>query len=212
MKLELDHIFILVKPNASVADLVADIGMKEGTSNSHDGQGTANRRFYFENGMLEFLYVRDESEAESGPGKDLKFVERSKNPQASPFGLVLHAGNDSHRFEPFEGWKYQPKYFKNGMTFHIGANSENILEPLCIYVPFFNASFAKNHTKAAPFKTITNVTITSPSISTPLIVAESVRNLTFKRGDEHLLEISFDNTMAGKSKDFRPNIPLVVNW
>ena len=47
MNLELDHVFILVEPEAMVADLLIAKGFKEGTRNQHPGQGTSNRRFFF---------------------------------------------------------------------------------------------------------------------------------------------------------------------
>ena len=40
-------------------------GLAEGSPNTHPGQGTANRRFFFESGFLELLYVHDELEAQS---------------------------------------------------------------------------------------------------------------------------------------------------
>ncbi len=52
MNLELDHTFILVKPEAKVADLLLSLGMEESFSREHQGQGTSNRRFEFSNGML----------------------------------------------------------------------------------------------------------------------------------------------------------------
>ena len=38
MNLELDHVFILVKPEARVADLLIAKGFEEGTQNIHPGQ------------------------------------------------------------------------------------------------------------------------------------------------------------------------------
>ena len=40
MNLELDHVFILVEPQAKVADLLLAQGMHEGLGNKHPGQGT----------------------------------------------------------------------------------------------------------------------------------------------------------------------------
>ena len=42
MDLELHHVFILVKPRGEVAELLSSIGMREGTRNKHEGQGTSN--------------------------------------------------------------------------------------------------------------------------------------------------------------------------
>jgi hypothetical protein len=42
-------------------------GLTEGMSNSHPEQGTANRRYFLRNAMLELLWVHDEREARSSP-------------------------------------------------------------------------------------------------------------------------------------------------
>jgi hypothetical protein len=55
MTIALDHFFILTEPGSPQADLVSGIGLKEGASNNHPGQGTANRRFFFSNSTLELL-------------------------------------------------------------------------------------------------------------------------------------------------------------
>lgn len=47
MNLELDHVFMLVEPEAQVADMLLTHGLRESPGNTHPGQGTANRRFYF---------------------------------------------------------------------------------------------------------------------------------------------------------------------
>ncbi len=70
MNLELHHFFILVKPGAEVTELLSSIGMREGTRNKHEGQGTSNRRFNFSYGTLELLWIHDEEEALNGPGRD----------------------------------------------------------------------------------------------------------------------------------------------
>jgi len=212
MKLELDHVFILVKPNAEVADALVNIGMIEGSSNDHDGQGTSNRRFYFDNGMLEFLYVRDEKEANEGPAKNLNFPQRTRNTDASPFGAILHPVDETEKHDPFEGWKYQPKYFKAGWEFHIGSNSTNLVEPLCIYVPFYNPSLKPEHPGGGIFKIISEVKIFTPSMSKTLVATSSAKRLSIKKSDKHLMEISFNARNEGKSKDFRPAIPLIVHW
>ena len=82
MNLELDHVFILVEPEAEVADLLLAQGIREGRGNKHPGQGTSNRRFYFSNGMLEFLWIHDAEEALNGSGRDLCLPERAKAPIA----------------------------------------------------------------------------------------------------------------------------------
>jgi len=212
MKLEFDHVFIIVKQKAEVADALVSLGMLEGDSNKHQGQGTSNRRFYFKNGMLEFLYIHDENEAIKGPARDLKFYERLVDPQASPYGIILYSDAGSKDDMPFSGWKYQPEYFKNGWAFHIGENSVNINEPLCIYVPFFDTNLKPKYPLGEKFKSIDEVIIYSPSISETLAITNSAKRLKIEKGDEHLIEITFNIERTGHTKDFRPLIPLIVNW
>ncbi len=65
MSFELDHCFIWTEVGAPEADLLIEFGLTEGQSNMHPGQGTANRRFFFENVMLELLWVHNKTEAQS---------------------------------------------------------------------------------------------------------------------------------------------------
>lgn len=61
---ELDHVFIWTAAGAPEADLLRDFGLTEGPPNVHPGQGTANRRFFFHNAMLELLWVHDRASPE----------------------------------------------------------------------------------------------------------------------------------------------------
>ncbi len=68
-------------------------GLTEGSSNLHLGQGTANRRFFFYNAMLELLWVRDEREARSPPIAPTRLWKRWRYRFSgySPFGVCLRA-------------------------------------------------------------------------------------------------------------------------
>jgi len=212
MKLELDHVFILVEPGAEVADLLLELGIKESFSREHPGQGTSNRRFEFSNGMLEFLFVRNSKEAQNGPGKDLLFTERTENKKASPFGIILTRKDNSDLDMPFSGWSYQPDYFPSPMAFHVGTNSEKLNEPLCFYIPFIEPQ--ERNIKKGKFKSISHVKIytTADQLSDVLAVADNADRLSIECGNEHLMEITFDEKKLGLSKDFRPYLPLIVHW
>jgi Glyoxalase-like domain len=86
---ELDHVLVWVGPGAPEAERLVELGLTEGTPNVHAGQGTANRRFFFRNAMLELIWVHDETEARAGPGARLGIHERWRHREtgASPFGL-----------------------------------------------------------------------------------------------------------------------------
>ena len=213
MNLHLDHFFILVEPEAKVADLLVELGMIEGQGNIHKGQGTSNRRFYFSNSMLEFLWVRDAQEATKGPAKNLFFQERSVDDTTSPFGVVLTRKNNNDLNMPFRGWQYQPEYFDPPYAFHIGENSNNFQEPLCIYVPFIQPGASNNRDVEGLFSAISNVCIYVPDeMSDVLKSLHDTDGLFFKVGSDHLMEITFNQNESSRSKDFRPDIPLVVHW
>ncbi|MGH8238896.1 MAG: hypothetical protein ACREXP_18010 [Steroidobacteraceae bacterium] len=50
---EVDHVFVSASVGAPEGDRLLDLGLVEGSPNRHPGQGTANRRFFFANAMLE---------------------------------------------------------------------------------------------------------------------------------------------------------------
>ena len=214
MNLELDHFFILVEPKAAVADILVAMGMQEGAANIHKGQGTSNRRFYFSNAMLEFLWVHDEDEAVNGPARELRLLERSKNAQASPFGLIMCRKNNNNLNMPFAGWKYQADYFAAPNAFHIGANSNNIAEPLCIYVPFMEPKISNQESHSVEFSYITNVQVHTPAetLSDVLKVSSSADRVSITQAAPHLLELTFNNQLMGCTKDCRPEIPLIIHW
>ena len=217
MSLELDHVFIIVEPEAMVADLLIEKGFREGTRNKHPGQGSSNRRFYFANGMLEFLWIHDAEEAVNGPGRDLRLQDRATAANASPFGVILRSKNSSsseHSEMPFNGWTYQPLYFDPPNAFHIGANSQNISEPLCIYFPFSMLKSSTSKSEKNTSFTISNVSIYTPSEDTKEILnaVNQAERLAIKNGKEHLMEITLNNHEMGCIEDFRPEIPLIMYW
>lgn len=217
MNLELDHVFILVEPEAKVADLLLTLGIEESFSRDHQGQGTTNRRFVFANSMLEFLWIRDKNEALNGPGKDLFLAARAENTNHSPFGIILRSEDNTPLKMPFTGWHYQPDYFKPPQSFFIGENSQHLIEPLCVYAPFIQASTPEaniiNSSKEA-FKYVSHIHISSPTktLSSVLQIANNAGRLTISTGEEHLMKITFDGNAKENIKDFRPDIPLIIYW
>jgi len=214
MNLELHHFFILVEPGGEVADLLSSLGMPGGTRNKHEGQGTSNRRFNFLNGTLEILWVHDVEEAINGPGRNLFFPERAGSPTACPFGVIFNRKNNNSLEMPFEGWKYEPDYFQPPWAFHIGANSKNVLEPLCIYMPFIEPGKSINSVDNGVFRIISKVHIYTPSVpmSDVLGIANTADRLSIEYGEDHLMEVTFDDNLLGLSKDLRPDMPLIVRW
>ena len=213
MSLALDHFFILTDAYAPQADLVVALGLIEGSSNKHPGQGTANRRFYFQNTTLELLYVQDVDEALNGPAKGLRLLDRSSNIGASPFGLVMRTPARGAKL-PFDGWQYCPDYFANDQCFHVGSNSDILEEPLCIVMP---NNIPQRKTQATPENldwTLTELRLSVPvaELSNPMAEISKCQNITMELNKPHCMELAFNGGAKGLHHDFTPDMPLIINW
>jgi glyoxalase-like protein len=104
MEYEIDHLFALTDVDAPDAEALVRLGLTEGPPNRHTGQGTANRRFFFDNAMLELLWVESEDEARSLPAKPLRLADRWKerSTSACPFGICLRARDADTIVPPFQ--------------------------------------------------------------------------------------------------------------
>ena len=211
--IDLDHFFILTDAGAPAGDRLVKLGLREGEPNDHPGQGTANRRFYLRNAMLELIYIRDSEEALNGPAAGLRLAERAAAPGASPFGIVVrHApGADG---DPFPGWRYQPEYFEDGVYFLVGDNAERIDEPLVICLPRVPPPHAPWPAPRAPFTAMTALRVDLPSAaSSPVLDAlETCDGLQLGRGRDHAMELTCGGGSAGRHSDLRPDLPLLIRW
>ena len=213
MGIQLDHFFILSEPGAPQADFLVDIGVVEGMPNDHPGQGTSNRRFFFENAGLELLYIRDAEEAMNGPASGLQCVEREAQSGASPFGIVVRRTDDSAD-DPFPGWRYYPQYFGADKYFQVGENCNELQEPLCICMPIMPPAASGQPLPREPFTEVTELHISVP-VNKPSEVLETVgrcERISLTPGAPHHVEIVFTDGRAGQSKDLRPGLPLCIRW
>ena len=213
MTIELDHFFVLTDHGAPQAELLSEIGLIEGTANSHPGQGTANRRFFFSNSMLELAYVRDANEAASGPGSHLRLGERAANAGASPFGLVL-GGPPGSTNAPFPGWPYHPAYLEADQCFHIGQNSDLLEEPLCVWAPFELPGPTNQPLPTDPFTRISELRISVPVArpSSVLATIAQVERISLQLDEPHGMEVIFNEEEKGQFRDLRPRLPLIIRW
>ena len=218
MCLELDHVFIFVSEGAPEADGLLKFGFPEGKANVHPGQGTSNRRFFFNNMMLELLWVSNVDEVKSALTKPTMFWERwnGRNKKTSPFGIVLRSSSEE---APFHGWEYKPVYLPEGLSFLVGNNAELLSEPIFFRMPLGKMPGPGKETQPlqskSGFSQVTSVCVKMPQMSpdSPAVKALGhVDAISFKESDSHVMEIGFDGEKRGESKDFRPGLPLVIKW
>lgn len=216
---ELDHVFICVSANAPEAGRLVDFGLTEGTRNIHPGQGTANRRFFFHNAMLELLWVHDAAEADGESAGPLRLAQRwqQRGATASPFGIGLRPANDPGLPPPFAAWEYRPAYLPPSWCFHIATNSDRIAEPFLFYMTFGEKPDpnAQPVDHAAGLREVTALRIDSPAAthpSAPMQAAAQTGAAAFRPAAAPLMELGFDGEREGKAVDFRPHVPLRLCW
>lgn len=138
MAFEFDHLFILTDIGAPEVDRLSSLGLVEGASRIHRGQGTANRCFFFRNAMLELLWIHDPEEAKSEQIHLTRLWERwtNRNDSASPFGICLRPTTDSTDKIAFSSWAYQPPYLPETISIAVATNSHILTEPMLFQIPF----------------------------------------------------------------------------
>lgn len=122
--MEIDHIFIFSNQGRE-GDQLVDFGLTEGSSRVHPGQGTTNRKFYFENFFLELVWVIDEEEITSELTAPTRLWERSqfRTNGHSPFGLCL-VNTETTNVLFANSQTYEPTFFPPGMGADIIPNED----------------------------------------------------------------------------------------
>ena len=215
--MEIDHVFIFTGVKARAGDALVDFGLREGSGNSHPGQGTANRRFFFHNFMLELLWIENMEEATNEKTAPLQFDERflRKSEKTSPFGLIFRPAGEADTEPPFPSWAYKSDYLPEGLQLWV-AKDTALSEPLYFYFPFADrANCPEPPAHDVHLKAVTAVAVRLHQ-SGELSQAAKIINLTdavkILAGCENVLEIEFDHGVQGNRKDFRPELPLVFRW
>jgi len=215
-----DHVFICTEPGAPAAEWLRHIGLAEGKPNRHAGQGTACRRFFFRNAMLELLWVEDAEEAKSDQTRRTRLWERwsAAGRGASPFGIIVRPTSQRDDVCPFPSWEYRPAAMPD-LVLQIAAGTM-LEEPMWCYMKGGRApAEAPPESRQvlvhpAGFREITGVRILGPGLE-GAAVTRAMANMgviAVESAEEHLLVLQFDNGGEGCHADMRPRLPMVLRW
>jgi hypothetical protein len=229
MPFEFDHLFIFTDVGAIAADRLVALGLVEGSGNIHPGQGTANRRFFFHNAMVELLWVHDLEEVQSERIRETLLGERwaQRNAGACPFGICLRSTDRASI--AFPHWDFRPPYLPAGLSIAVGENSAILKEPMVFQTPFGRRPDLFPPEKTQPlahpigWREITRVTVISPVRDRPSPAWQGVldtRQVELEFGAEYCIELGFDGEGQGQRLDCRWSttnrrssaLPLVFSW
>ena len=217
---ELDHVFVCCEEGAPEASALLRLGLTEGSPNTHPGQGTASRRFFFRNAYVELLWVSDAREAQGEAVRPTRLWERwaARRTSACPFAVSLRPAAASSECEPpFPTWSYRPQYLPPDLAIEVAAGMP-LTEPALFYIPFARRpdELRREPTgHAAGVAEITGVEIALPSVEGRSAAARSVETagvVSFSSGTEYLMTLTLDRGARGSVADLRPELPLVVRW
>jgi hypothetical protein len=211
--LTLDHILVMSEEGAPEADLLSAAGLKEGAPNTHPGQGTACRRFFFRNFYLELLWVLDRAEASNVATLPTGLLEHwlGRRTGACPFGIILRSPGEPL---PFSTWPYRPGYLPAGAAIDVAADTR-LTEPQVFHMAGPSPFDPKRRTGHS----IATERVLEARIGTPIGPAASpaVRWIagsglvSFFPAQDWLLELNFSMTPSA-TLDFRPRLPLVMQY
>ncbi|WP_309744137.1 hypothetical protein [Chamaesiphon sp. OTE_20_metabat_361] len=181
--------------------------------------------------MLEFLWVCDPEETRSELIRPTHLWERWAHRQdgVCPFGVCLRSTTTDEDSIAFPHWEYRPPYLPEPLSIAVGTNSDVLTEPMLFQTPFGKRPDRYLPEKAQPlehsigWQEITRVesislTADRPSPALQAAIRQSRRyandtaRIGLRVGGEYCVELGFDLEIQGNRVDFRPELPLVVNW
>lgn len=128
------HVFIASSPGGPEVDPLIEAGFSEGASNVHPGQGTACRRFFFDDTYLEFIWLEGPSETTS-PGLARTGLGGRLGAEGDVSRVGICVLVPEGRSPPVETWEYRPPYLPADSAILMAAGSSRISEPLLFFLP-----------------------------------------------------------------------------
>jgi len=215
---ELDHIFICVSEGAPEGDALAAWGWTEGPSNIHHDLGSANRRFYANNFMLELLFVRDEAALRGEAAASLALHDRLTAPRASRFGVCLRCEAPDEPL-PFATMPRQFAFLPDHITARIPDDALESDKPLtfCLSDIARPELYPKEvrppleHAFGGRKVTGVRLSLAPPGPGASLALCAGAGLLELAVAPESLLELWFDGADGANRTDFTGHgLPLVV--
>jgi hypothetical protein len=205
--MDIDHIFVFTDSHEKITDELILFGLKANESRVHQGQGTANCTFSFDNFFLEIVWVHNRDEILSDSVMPSGLWQRANyfNNNYSRFGLILVNEKDTdHLFE--KAYKYQPDYFPKGMAFDVIQNDMQPALPWTCRMPFKREK-KSGHTSANHengINTLTSAVFEYVGNGAEEYIKQFKNEdaIQFTKSDKVWLTLTFDNRRQDKTALF----------
>jgi len=222
---ELDHVWIMVSPNAPERTALTNAGFQfAAETNRHDGQGAASIAVELENGYLELMWP--DTTVSIAPGLERaaeKFRQRMlwRSSGWCPFGIGLRRTGASREPLPFPTWSWTADWMPKGEVMEMLTPRDDTRSPALFIEPSALTDTKKQAARGSLYphpigcRRITGIRLISPQSyeSIPALkYLQAQRVLDVDQGDAWLMEVTFDDGKAKRSKDLRPDLPLVIRY
>jgi hypothetical protein len=224
-RVEFDHVWIMVSPNAPERVALERAGFQIAKDvNHHEGQGTASVAVEFQNAYLELMWP--DSTVPVAPGLQRaaeKFRQRMlwRTSGWCPIGIGFRRTTPSNTALPFPTWSWTAEWMPKGSSMEMLTPRDDTRSPALFIEPLALTDTAEQAARASLYHhpigshRITAVRLISPKSYQPIAALKYLQAqhlLSIRQGDEWLLELIFDGGSKNKSKDLRPELPLVIRY
>lgn len=127
-----DYIFCFIEPEGLEIAMFESLGMRVTYRRVHQGQGTENACFVFENAFIELLWITSEAEARSPAIARTRLWERSlwRTQATCPIGIAWR-GSDA----AIDTWPFMPPYLSPGVSIPVAIESNDPGLPMLFQSP-----------------------------------------------------------------------------
>jgi len=224
-QLAFDHASIMVSPGAPERAALEQAGLQISPDlNRNEGQGTASIAMEFQNSYLELVWV--DASVTVNPSAE-RAVQKFRNRVAwrtsgyCPFGVASRRTTHDKLTLPFPTWSWSADWMPKGAEMVMLTPRDDTRSPALYIESRAVTDQAKQATLAAKFHhplgvhRITSVRLISPKSYqpiAPLSYLQQQRIVNLGKGEQWLLELTFDGGKQKKSKDLRPDLPLILRF
>jgi hypothetical protein len=238
--IEVDHVWIMVSPDAPERAALERAGFQISKDiNHHEGTGTSSITVEFENTYLELMWPDPkvpvahgmERAAEKYHQRQLWRTSgwcpigvgfrRTTPSNITPSNMTPSNATPSSEALPFPTWTWTADWMPKGSVMEMLTPREDTRSPALFVEPLALSSLGEQAARAALYhhpigvRRITAVQLVSPKTYEPIAALTYLQKqslLRTKPGDEWVVELTFDDGKQEKSKDLRPDLPLVIRY
>lgn len=223
MTIELDHVMVCPGSRPGSEQPLVQFGLNFTQQRVHSGQGTANICALFDNAYLEILWRNNDTELQSRTVKPLSLWERVRwrETVACPFGIAFRLMAPTEAELPFDTWPYAAPFLPSGMVIPIVTPKYSPEEPLVFISPMARAPSTVPELSTASLehrgerRILTKVRVLRPQanpLSPGLSWFRENQLLGLEDEPEYHLELEWNGGKAGQTCDFRPDLPMSIQW